>query len=271
MIFASDLDQTLIYSENFIARHYRSAVKIKSEQLKIIEYYQGKPLSYIHPGVIKLLQEFNSQHHFVPVTTRTEEQYRRIQFADWNINPRYAITTNGAKVLIDGKPDLKWQHRINKLVQQSSPSIADIKVLLKDFFSKDQVLKIREAEDVFIYCVLDMSQTSLAQINDLRKCFSKDDWRLSLQGRKLYFMPHFISKGDAIKYVCECLGESRYIAAGDSLLDLPLLVNAQKAYIPGHGEIFEQGLHREYDVIICKNEGVTASVQILEGLKSMFS
>ena len=265
MIFASDLDQTLIYSKNFLNKHYDNA-QTAVKQLSIIEYYRGEPLSYIHNKLISQLKALDNKGLFIPVTTRTEEQYKRIDFSRFGINPKYAVTTNGAKVLINGVADKnRWEYIQSKL-KQVTPQPDDIEALIRKTISAGVIKKIRVAEDAFTYCVLFREHLNLNQVQELSTSFTDNGWNLSLQGNKLYFMPSILSKAEAMRYICQKLNLDHYMAAGDSLLDLPLLAEAKEGFIPMHGEIYEQKLHLKHRLNISEFKGIDASLSIIQSV-----
>ena len=66
--FFSDLDNTLIFS-------YKHDI---GKEKRCVEIYQGREVSYITERTYGLLTYAASRLLFVPVTTRTEEQYRRM-------------------------------------------------------------------------------------------------------------------------------------------------------------------------------------------------
>ena len=65
-----DLDNTLIYS----CRHDIGEEKV------CVELYEGREVSFMTKRSLSLLKEVQKKALFVPVTTRTAEQYRRIDF-----------------------------------------------------------------------------------------------------------------------------------------------------------------------------------------------
>ena len=67
-VFFTDLDNTLIYSY----RHEIGREKI------CVELYQGREVSFITKRTWELLQQVKKQVLIIPVTTRTQEQYHRI-------------------------------------------------------------------------------------------------------------------------------------------------------------------------------------------------
>lgn len=52
--------------------------------------------------------------YFIPVTTRTIEQFQRITLFQNEIIPEYAITSNGGNILHNGKQDVTWNKEIKK-------------------------------------------------------------------------------------------------------------------------------------------------------------
>ena len=95
-LFNCDLDNTLIYSY----KHDIGADKINVEQ------YQGREISFITSRTFELLKEVAEKTVFVPTTTRTVEQYGRI---DLGIHtPQYALVCNGGILLKNGVEDSEW-------------------------------------------------------------------------------------------------------------------------------------------------------------------
>ena len=123
-VFASDLDQTLIYSNRWIEG--------KEDIVKCIEIYEEKPLSFMLLDEIEELKEIDKKHNFIPVTTRTRVQYERIKLP---VTPRYAVVANGATILIDGEVDKTWESIITAGLNKSmstSEMKEKLEELLKD-------------------------------------------------------------------------------------------------------------------------------------------
>ena len=72
MIFATDLDGTLIHSERHLT---------ENETVKVVEYKNRKPLSFMSAKAAKTFRELKQIPNLkiIPVTARTEEQFRRIE------------------------------------------------------------------------------------------------------------------------------------------------------------------------------------------------
>ncbi|MDR1579784.1 MAG: hypothetical protein LBS35_05460, partial [Synergistaceae bacterium] len=107
VLFASDLDNTLIHS-------YRVA-----EAGDIcVETRDGKKLSFMSPKAHGILKDIAAKCAFVPVTTRSLEQYRRL---DLGVKPKYALVANGALLLIDGEVDELWASETRRRLNVTLP------------------------------------------------------------------------------------------------------------------------------------------------------
>ena len=102
--FHTDLDNTILYSYKHDIGPYKSCVEI----------YQGRQVSYITDNTCTLLQQLKEKISIVPTTTRTIEQYNRIDLSVFS--PRYALVCNGGVLLIDGREDTEWYEQSLKLV-----------------------------------------------------------------------------------------------------------------------------------------------------------
>lgn len=231
MIFASDLDRTLIYSKKALGTAFESTEVIP------VELYQGEHISFMSPETARLLAELSKTALFVPVTTRTIEQYERIFYIRENFRPKYAVTSNGGNVLIDGVPDPDWQRHVADALTRSEEAKKVIEAFER-LSSPEWVKSYRHSDNLFYSIILEREKMPLAQIEDFRQELAGMHWNLSVQGRKMYLVPDGVSKGDGLLHVKKLTGSSRIAASGDSLLDESLLKAADYAIVPRHGEIY---------------------------------
>lgn len=214
MLFAIDLDNTLIYS-------YK-----RYDQGVCVETKEGKALSYMTPTAYNQLQQLKEQLLIVPLTTRSLEQYRRIQL--WSSGQaHYALTSNGAILLIDGIPDEQWALDTAQLIASSFIELQQALALLE--LDVAITLAPRLVDNAFVYAKSSQVTDSLARLSsvlDLEKVY------LDHNGEKLYVLPNHLSKGTALKRLAERLHCPRTAAAGDSYFDLSMLEAADIAIIP---------------------------------------
>lgn len=228
VLVASDLDRTLIYSEN-------SAEVSTMDGLRCVEIYQGAPLSYLTEKSATGLIELDSVAEFVPVTTRTREQYHRVQLPT---PPRsYAICANGGHLLVDGMSDPQWSQTVAQRLAADSVPLAEVREYLAQTAEPEWTLKRREAEELFCYLVVDRDAMPFTYVADLTDWCDERGWDVSVQGRKVYAVPRPLTKSAAVAEVGRRIGASRTLAAGDSLLDAELLASADAGIRPGHGEL----------------------------------
>ena len=196
MLFASDLDNTLIHSFK----------KTKKGDV-CVEYKDGKEVSFMPYEGHQLLKKIVTKCEFVPVTTRSLEQYRRI---DLGIVPKYAIVDNGAILLIDGKVDKEWLAETEKLIEIKLPSIVE-----NDLFTQ-----IRHVDDFFIFLKSDNPTEALIYLESF---ICKQNFMICAIRNKVYVIPKKLNKGLAIDRLCKRLGKTFVISSGDSKLDISIL------------------------------------------------
>ncbi|ETI68448.1 hypothetical protein [Neobacillus vireti] len=255
MIFASDLDRTLMYSKRAIQELGNAG----GAELKPVEKKDNNWVAYMTEASFIALEELARQSLFVPVTTRTTEQFKRFVIFAHDIPIKYAITSNGAVILNQGVPMEEWtEHIFARLHTESVQQDELLAIIQREGFHFDGQKK--QAEKLFFYYILN-SQPSLFDRKVLNELVLKYGWRISLQGRKLYFIPRAISKGDALEFICKLEGTKAIAGAGDSILDWDFLQNCQYRFVPRHGEL--TNLENTNGLTFTLNKGVDAGEEIL--------
>ncbi|MGH3494495.1 MAG: hypothetical protein ACRDRL_27490, partial [Sciscionella sp.] len=87
---------------------------------------------------------------------------------------------------------------------------------------------------------------------------------MSLQDRKIYWLPNELTKYAAVAEIAHRIGASRILAAGDSLLDVDLLQRADAAIAPRHGELHSSGWSAAPHVRRTACSGLLAGEEIVE-------
>lgn len=263
ILFASDLDQTLIYSRRTMGSG------VSEEELREAERIDGKPHSFMTSKSQSALWNLDSSVCFLPVTTRTQAQYERVTgIYQGNERPRFAIVANGAVILENGEPIKEWSDDIRKRCVSRKTIIQELKPEIERYFTEDWVVSVREADDWFVYMILDRERFPEENMEFYQRTFREIGWSLSLQGRKLYFMPESITKAAAMEYVKKRIDASYVVAAGDSLLDMCLLENADLGLLPAHGEAVQSDSFSKH-IEITEKKGIKAGEEILETVMSI--
>ena len=223
IIFNTDLDNTIIYSY----KHDIGADKICAE------VYQGREISFITKRTSELLMEVNGAVELVPTTTRTLEQYERIDLGIGT--PHYALVCNGGVLLIDGKEDEQWYRESYSLVEDCQPELQKAEALLAQ--DKNRSFEIRNIRSLFIFTKSSEPELS---VKLMKESLDTDLMDVFSNGVKVYAVPKALSKGHAVKRLRERLGAELVIAAGDSEFDVPLLNAADVAIAPHDFPEFER-------------------------------
>ncbi|MEE1753305.1 HAD family hydrolase [Streptomyces sp. SP18CS02] len=261
-LIASDLDRTLIYSAAALGLTMPDA---EAPRLLCVEVYQRKPLSYLTETAAALLAALPPHAVFVPTTTRTREQYRRIRLP--GPDARYAICANGGHILVDGVSDPRWQRTVAARLADECATLDEVRAHLLAAADPAWLLKERVAEDLFAYLVVERALLPEGWVRELAEWADGRGWTVSLQGRKIYAVPKPLTKSAAMREVARRTGADRVLAAGDSLLDADLLLAADRAWRPGHGELAETGWSAGH-VDLLEEKGVRAGEEILRRFSS---
>jgi hypothetical protein len=232
-LFASDLDRTLIYSKGA-----RALADDQGAEQVCVEIHDGKQASWMTGTCASTIERLSRLGEVVPVTTRINEQYRRVRLP--GPAPLYAITTNGAEILINGKADRRWARQVQASLADGY-SLDEVWEQASHVCHPEFTEKLRNADGLFCYAVIRPKLLPSGFLEDVTGWAAERGWRTSLQGRKLYWVPETLTKAAAVREVAGRMEADLVLAAGDSLLDVDLLLSADRAIHPRHGELFEQG------------------------------
>lgn len=220
ILFECDLDNTIIHS-------YKKA---DENDICIEIGKDGKKLSYMTQegyNQLNFLNDNYSQLKIIPVTTRSIEQYLRINLFKNNRFPEYAVTSNGGNLLVNNIPDEKWFSDSLELIEKSIPELKKSIDILNSH--KSTQFEARFVDELFVF-------TKSDDIEDIKNILEKnlDGNTVSVfeNGQKIYVMPKILSKGTACKRLYEKFKPDISICAGDSSFDIPMLEYADIAIYP---------------------------------------
>lgn len=258
VMVACDLDQTLIYSANSMALQGPDS---SAPAMVVTEVYEGAPLSFMTRTAWGALERLVDEAIFVPITTRTMQQFRRV-----NIPGRdkgYAVTTNGAVLLHDGVPDPAWTDFIQASVKAKCAALQEVHDYVLGATKPATILRGRVAEDLFVYCIVNREELSADYLEDLSGWCQARGWTISLQGRKLYCVPSPVTKEAALAEIRRRHPVDKLVAAGDSKLDAGILQLADSAIRPAHGELDKAAYHLPH-LKVTSSSGIMAGEEILQ-------
>lgn len=259
----SDLDRTLIYSRAAAGPAFATADPI------CVEIYRDAPLSYVTPAAHAGLAALAAATPVVPTTTRTPEQYLRVQLPGAPF--RFAICSNGGEILVDGAPDPQWRAHIRGLLGALPADLDRIAAQLEARLAPEWGARLRLVPGLFAYVVSEV-RVPAEVVAEWRAYCAPLGWSISQQGRKLYTIPEPVTKSRAALEVRRRLEESGalepgapWLAAGDGALDADLLEAADAAIRPRHGELEELGFSLPH-LTLTEGAGIVAGAEIVEWL-----
>ncbi len=259
-VVAADLDRTLIYS--------RAAIDAALPPdgvppLLCVERLDGRDQSFLTAAAGRWLGQLAASCVLVPTTTRTPAQYGRVDLPVGQV--RYAVTSNGGQIVVDGRPDPRWRRQVERRIAGDGAGLADVVAELDRRTQGSWVCSRRIADDVFCYLVVDLDRLPAEFVPDWAQWCTARNWVVSVQGRKIYALPRALTKEAAVAEVMRRAGAGRLLAAGDGALDAGLLSLAQAGIRPRHGELHELGWSADH-VRVTDATGVLAGEEIARWL-----
>ena len=214
-ILCTDLDNTIIYS-------YKH--DIGNEKMNV-ELYKEREISFISNHTYELLKKVKEEFLIIPTSTRTKEQYNRI---DLKIGIfKYALVCNGSVLLVDGKKDKDWYEESLRLAKPSNLEVKKALEYLEN--DKRRTFELRYIEDLFVFTKCDEAETV---VNELREYLDKNLVNVFNNKEKVYVLPTSLSKGKAIERLRKYLKVEFIIAAGDSEFDISMVEAADVGLVP---------------------------------------
>ena len=217
-LFCTDMDNTIIYS-------YKHDI---GPSKRNVELYQGREISFITERTYELLnrlKKLDDKIMIVPTSTRTIEQYNRINLGIGDF--KYSMVCNGGILLRDNIRDDEWYNDSLLLIRESQEEIdKSIKYLEKD---KRRTFELRYIEDLFVFTKCDEPEQV---VEDLKAYLNTSMVDVFNNGTKVYVVPRALNKGNAVRRLNEIIGADKIIAAGDSEFDISMLEYADYGLCP---------------------------------------
>lgn len=207
LILFSDLDGTLIFS-----------AKRKQVGDIVIERKDGAEISCVTARQAELFPRLSG---VVPVTARSIEQYKRIEFARLGFSPKYALCDNGGTLLVNGEPDPEWSAWSAEIAAECSDELSAFRELLER--DPRRSFEVRLVDGLFLFTKRRKPDEMPKYIGEGAKC------ECFFTGEKVYVIPKKLNKGEAVKRLAKRLGLKEFAAAGDSLMDVSMLNAANVA------------------------------------------
>ena len=234
-LLVSDLDRTLVHPARTLPPD-QSAV--------VVEIYQERGITVASSGMLSALGELAAGGAFVPVTTRSEEQLRRITPIWRCAQDGWAICANGATLMHGGRIDREWDALVDRAGRDSA-ALAQARAAFEHGIGAPETVDwmplLRDCDARFLYATLRLELIPADLQRRADEALGPLGWHAILHGRKLYALPLHICKGRALAHLRERTGADEVMAAGDSLLDVELLLGAEQRWCPLDAELVALG------------------------------
>lgn len=260
-LIATDLDRTMIYSRNAFG-------EALEHRTVCVEHLEGAPLSFMTVTAAQGMRNLTEPAAVLPTTTRTIKQFNRIRLpgAPW----RYAVTSNGGNILVNGIPDMRWRIDLDAEVRATGATLSEVSAELRGRIDESWATKFRVADHLFCYLVVKPKLVPTDFLAEWDAWCRERGWSASQQGRKIYTMPQAVCKSRAVAEVRRRLTESgelqtgaKLLAAGDGALDAEMLRAADSAIRPRHGEL-EQLEFTHPNLTITTAAGILAGEEMVQ-------
>lgn len=187
-----------------------------------------KKLSFMTLQALEKLRIVNEHKDIVfsPLTTRSLEQYQRINFFE-NKSAKLAFCANGGILLENGVVNKKWYDESMSIAGECIGEFnTGIRYLEND---KNVYLDIRVVDGLFVFTKSSLPLITKAYLKEIL-----DDKKVTVYnvGDKVYIFPNILNKGLAIKRIKKIYNFDTVICAGDSDFDVPMLREADVALCP---------------------------------------
>jgi hydroxymethylpyrimidine pyrophosphatase-like HAD family hydrolase len=252
MIFASDLDRTMIFShKNF---------EFDEKESIMVDFRGDEGVSFITLNSLALLKEISNTIDFVPVSAREVHQIENIRFKENGIKIKHFIAGNGSTVVIDGKVSLEWENIVKDIKKK-----INIEVIRRRLTEMFPGKVIRERSFGFELFVSGIHETLLDEFKE------DDSIRIEKDHRRFYVMFQGISKLDALLFLRKELRYNKIVASGDSLMDLPMIKEADLGLVCLTGDLknYENELQIINNLVLI-DEGIKSTDKVLKIVKEYF-
>ncbi len=258
MIYATDLDRTIIFSNKFL--------EDCRDEVVCVEEFENKPISYMTVSSLNAFEKLkeNPNLSIIPVTTRSVAQFKRVRPVQ---DCEFAVTSNGGTILHYGKVFIPWYNHINNVLLSYKKDFKKMKVILMnytEYYEKNPKL----VDNMFFFMKLKDNEEKNQELLDIFDALlDKSKWEFTLQGLKLYVIPKEISKENALSYLKKYLKADKLIVSGDGKLDIGFLKIGDIRIIPEGSEVLD---YTPTESFVYKSvpEGLNGTVDLFKIIKN---
>lgn len=210
--FITDLDGTVIYSNRRVGN---------TTNMTCVED-QPRYQSFMNTHLYRNIEKWSKDVPFIPLTTRSEDEYKRIRFP---FVPPYALVGNGAVLLKDGNRVVEWEQTTAKLIEKEYTQLRAIEAKLVDCLDLYNIQTLRMVENSFLFIKGDEAEQIEYFVK--RHC-DMTNLTFYRHNSKISIVPTMLEKGSAARRLREYLDIKTIISAGDTDMDTSMLRYADR-------------------------------------------
>ena len=205
----------------------------------------GAPSGYATPPQ-QALMAWLAHGEVVPVTARSREVLARVDIAQ-----APAICANGGCILTaDGTPDAAWHRLLEAEAQASTAPTALYPELTSGLCGEAYRHWLVSEDGLDLYIVIKSNHGDVPALTALAEALAArlpQAWRIHANGNNLAFLPPWLSKRAAVRYMLEQVRrdtpERLVLGIGDSWSDAGFLDLTDMAMIPTQAQLWQHIAH----------------------------
>lgn len=263
VIYASDIDRTLLFSEKYIEEYGLNLDKNELILGEVIDKHNRQTglngvtgtiedngdatvlRAYFSKKVYTGLNRVNQSKEieFIPVTSRTDEEYKRVRLG---FTPKYAITCNGGHILYNGK---LWDEYIEHTDKIRAVNKIDLDAVRNEVEHWElNKTKPKVIGNAIVYFKLSTGEDKAKLNNYISSIVNKYEYLdVKVNRQKVYLECKVLNKGTALNWLRKHIesnqtAQAKVVASGDTVLDLAMLRVADIAIIPEGSELDKIGM-----------------------------
>lgn len=257
MLFASDLDSTLVYP---------ARTQPPDQSTEAAEYRDGRVLTCVSTELpAALVGLATAGVDLVPVTARSRSMldaltpFRAV---------RIAITAAGGRIWRDGEPLPQWDRDLTRLLGGAATNAQARAALAAGFTDETWIIGEQVIDDLWFVLLAPHGHLPDDAEPRARDLLASLGWTAYGHGRKLYCLPASLRKETAVRWLVARLDAELIAAAGDSEMDVGLLNLAPTAFCPAGSGLATSPL-RPAHVRVTSTPCASAGPEILRGVATL--
>jgi hydroxymethylpyrimidine pyrophosphatase-like HAD family hydrolase len=231
MLFASDLDSTLVYP---------ARTQPSDQATEAAEYRDGQVLTCASSELPAALAELaGAGVTLIPVTARSRSMLDAL--APFR-GTRIAVTAAGGRIWRDGEPLADWDRELRRLLDGAATCAQARTALAAGFAGESWIIGELVIDDSWVILLAPHDKLPADAEPRARQLLADLGWTAYGHGRKLYCIPAELRKETALRWLVARLGADLVAAAGDSEMDVGLLGLAPVAFCPAGSSLASSSL-----------------------------